>query len=259
METSVRRRTGFALGFVLGLAHAIVSNLINSVYMPDIPLFIPPPGTFGLILLTSLLFGLLGLLAAWMDESLPSILFSAFIGSIISSLWVVLNEPTNRGTAFVLLFLIFLPRMFFYLPLSLGVRWLLSRLEPTPFRVVPPVQRLAPIFIAILMALASGLFSLEGRETRQSLTKMNELIQASVHAGSRSELPKSLQSVEGFTSRAKGGYTFFTGPNPDVLPVQRPMMPPGTIEPFIIVQYENGFRFGCVFSPPYETPACIDF
>jgi hypothetical protein len=259
MKTSTRRRLGFVLGFVLGLAHAIVSNLINHIYLPGIPLYVPPPGTFGLIMLTALLFGALGLIAAWTDESIPGVLLSIFVGSIVTSAWTIANEPSDRGVTFVLMFLIFLPRMFFYLPLSAGVRWILSNFEPNPYRVVAPVRRVFPVVIAILIAMASGVFALENRETRQSLVRMNELVQVGMQAGSRSELPKPLQNVEGFISRTVGNYTFYVGPDPDVLPVQRPMAQLGTIEPFIIVEFDNGFRFGCVFSPPYENPACIDF
>lgn len=259
METSARRRLGFVLGFVIGLAYAIVSNLINPIYMPGIPLYVPPPGTLGLIVLTALLYGVLGLIAAWTDESIPGVILSVFVGSVVTSIWTIANEPSNRGVTLVLMFLVFLPRMFFYLPLSLGVRWILSKYEPSPYRVAAPVWKVFPVVIVVLIAMVSGLFSLENREARQSLIRMNELVQVGMQAGSRDELPEPLQPIQGFVSRAEGDYTFYIGPDPDVLPVQRPMVEPGTIEPFIIVEFDNGFRFGCVFSPPYEDPACIDY
>ncbi|HXF83790.1 MAG TPA: hypothetical protein VNK49_00215 [Anaerolineales bacterium] len=64
MEPLICRRIGFVLGLVLGLAYGTVSNLINRIYMPDIPLYVPPPGVSGLIVMTTLLFALQGLLAA---------------------------------------------------------------------------------------------------------------------------------------------------------------------------------------------------
>lgn len=260
MKTSARRGAGFILGFTLGLAHATVSNLINEIYMPGIPLYVPPPGTFGLILLTALFFGVLGLIAAWTDEAVSGIVLSAFTGSVVSSAWIMLTGTSDRAATFVVLFLVFMPRIFFYLPLSLGVRWILSTFEPSPYRTVMPLaRRVAPLIIAILIAASSGIFSLENRETRRSLAKMDELVRLGMQAETRSQLPKSLQSVEGFVSKAEGGYVFHLGSNPDVLPVQRPVVKLDAVEPFVIVVFENGFRFGCVFSPPYEVPACIDF
>jgi hypothetical protein len=258
MEDTVRRRSGFMLGFILGLAYGAVANLINRIYLPGIPLYVPPPGTFGLILLTAFMFGLLGLLSAWTEESVPGILLSALAGSVLSSAWIIFNE-SNRATALIALLIVFLPRVFFYLPLSLAVRGILSQFEPSPYHVTPPVRKVAPVVISILVAMLMGVFSLKNWETRQSLTKMNELVQAGMQAKNRDELPRSLQPVRGFTTYARGEYVFDIGPDPDVLPVQRPIVEFGAIEPFIIVIFENGFRFGCVFSPPYEVPACIDF
>ncbi|NUQ85023.1 MAG: hypothetical protein HUU11_09940 [Anaerolineales bacterium] len=259
MKTSARRLAGFTLGFALGLAHATVSNLINKIYLPGVPLYVPPPGTSGLILLTALFFSVLGLIAVWTDEAISGVILSAFIGSVVSSGWIMLTGTSDRASTFVLLFLVFMPRIFFYLPLSLGVRWIVSTFEPSPYRAAMPLaRRIVPLAIAVLIAALSGTFSLENRETRQSLAKMDELVRLGMQAESRGQLPQSLQSVDGFVSKADGGYVFHLGSNPDVLPVQRPAVKLGTIEPFIIVVFDNGFRFGCVFSPPYEVPACID-
>jgi hypothetical protein len=85
------------------------------------------------------------------------------------------------------------------------------------------------------------------------------LLQQGMQASSFDELPDPLKKVQGFTTGAKGEYTYVIGRDPDVLPVQRPIVEYGELEPFIIIQFENGFRFGCVFSPPYIVPACIDF
>src|SRR4030095_7403619 len=109
MELTAQRRMGLVLGLALGLGYSLSSNLINKLFLPDIPLFVPWPGTFGLIVLTTLMFGVLGLIAAWTEESLPGIIAAALVGSLISSLWIILNETTNRTGAFIALFLVFLP------------------------------------------------------------------------------------------------------------------------------------------------------
>lgn len=259
MKLIAQRRLGLILGLALGLGYSLSYNLINKINLPDIPLSVPWPGTVGLIILGTLMFGILGLIAAWTEESLPGVLAAALVGSVLFSIWTVLNETSNRTGAFIVLFVIFLPRVFFYLPFSGLVRWLVSKFEVSSYRNIVPARRLLPVFISFLLAVVAGMFSLYPKEVRQSLIKMDELTQLGMQASIRDELPKSLQSVEGFISNANGEYIFVIGSDPDVLPVQRPIVEYDEIEPFIIVSFENGFRFGCVFSPPYVVPACIDF
>ena len=259
MQLNAQRRLGLFLGLALGLGYSLSSNLINKFFLPDVPLFVPWPGTLGLILLTTLIFGMLGLIAAWTEESLPGIIASALVGSVVSSIWIILNEASNRTGAFIALFLVFLPRVFFYLPFSWLVRWLVSRLEVSAYRNLPPARKLFSILISFLLAVLAGTFSRYPEEVRQSLMQMDDLVQSGMQVSSRDELPRPLQSVEGFIANANGPYHFTIGSDPDALPVQRPVVDYGALEPFIIIRFENGFRFGCVFSPPYVVPACIDY
>jgi hypothetical protein len=250
---------GLILGLVLGAGFSVTSNMINNWALPNIPLFVPWPGTLGIILLSTGLFGLLGFIATWPEESLPGVILSGLIGSLISSLWIAISETTNRtGTLFVL-FIVFLPRVFFYAPFGGLIRWLIGRLEYHPYKPVAPVARLIPVFIIFVLVAALGLTSRFSDETRLSITRMEALIKEGQPASSRAELPDSLQDVNGFVQNAEGDYTIEIGRNPDVLPVQRPFVEYGAEEPFLIIRFENGFRFGCVFSPPYVVPACIDF
>lgn len=184
--------------------------------------------------------------------------FSAFVSSVLSSIWVLVSEASNRAAAFVLRFVVFLPRVFFFLPLSLAVRWILS-VFTFNHSSLPSLRKFAPLIISLIFFMLAGFFSLKDKETRLSLAAMNELIKAGMQASVPEELPKPLRSVEGFIQNAKGEYYFVIGSNPDMLPVQRQIVEVGVIEPFIITQFENGFRFGCVFSPPYTVPVCGNF
>jgi hypothetical protein len=206
------------------------------------------------------MFGVLGLLAAWLEESPPSILLSGLAGSIISSIWILINQ-TNKTATLSVLVLVFLPRIFFYLPFGAMVRWLIYKLDQPTARPIAPVRRLIPVFLAFLFMIFIGSFNLLPKETRTSLIRMEALLQKGMNsqAASSKDLPKPLQPVLGFIQNANGEYSYIIGSDPDVLPVQRPATEYGEVEPFIIIKYKNGFRFGCVFSPPYIQPACIDF
>jgi len=257
---SQRRRTSLFIGLALGIGYSLTSNLINRLTLPGIPLYTPPPGTIGLIVVTALMFGVLGLLAAWTEEALPGVLLSGLAGSFISAIWIFFTE-TNKVAALTLLVVVFLPRMFFYLPFGGLVRWLINKIDQPTSKPIAPVRRLTPVFLAFLFMVFVGSFARLPEETRTSLIKMEELLQQGMQsqATTRTELPKPLQPVAGFIQQANGEYSYLIGPDPDVLPVQRPMVEYGEEEPFIIIKFENGFRFGCVFSPPYVQPNCIDF
>lgn len=255
---SHRRRIGLIVGLALGTGYALTANLINRLALPGIPLYTPSPGLFGLIVVTALMFGVLGLLAAWTEESLPGVILSGLAGSVISSIWILINE-TNKVAALTLLVLVFLPRIFFYLPFGALVRWLIYKLDQPTLRPIAPVRRLVPVFLAFIFMVFAGSFARLPKETRSSLVRMDALLQTGMQVTSSAELPKPLQAVQGFMQNANGEYSYIIGSNPDVLPVQRPIAEYGEIEPFIIIKYKNGFRFGCVFSPPYIQPACIDF
>ncbi len=259
MAFTSQRRLGLTLGLFLGLGFAITSNYINQWALPDLPLYVPWPGRIGVIILTTAVFGLLGLLAAWTDEAIPGILLSGLAGSILSSIWIFITATSNLGGVFALLLLVFLPRMFFYVPFGWLVRWLMDRLTPHPYRASAPAQRWATVLIAFGIVSLLGLFSMHNEETRLSLQRMQGLIHEGMQASNFDELPAPLQDVQGFIANANGEYAFDIGSNPDALPVQRPIVEYGEEEPFIIVRFDNGFRFGCVFSPPYVVPSCIDF
>ena len=256
-----RRRAGVFIGVFLGIGYSLTANLINHWALRDIPIYAPPPGEFWIIVITILMFGGLGLVAAWTEESLPGVLISGLAGSFLSSVWMLINETANRGGAFALLALIFLPRMFFYMPFGALVRWLIHKWDQPTAQVVAPVRRLIPAILSFVILASLGTFSLFPEETRVSLVRMDALLKEGMQsqATTRNELPKPLQSVDGFIQNAKGEYRFTIGSDPDVLPVQRPVVEYGEPEPFIIIRFENGFRFGCVFSPPYIQPACGNF
>lgn len=262
MNLSSQRRLGLVLGLVFGFGFSITANTINSFAMPNIPLAAPWPGAIWLTILSGVMFGVLGLIAAWTDESLLGILLSALVGTVVSSIWLLISDSSNRsGTAVVFLTLVFLPRVFFHLPFSWLMRWLVDKIQNRRYgsRSDIPVKRWTPVFVSFLVVVALGTTTRVSEAEEQSLRRMKQLIEENTTITTRAELPNSLQDIRGFVENAEGEYSFSLGANPDALPVQRPIAEYGEEEPFVIVRFENGFRFGCVFSPPYIVPACIDF
>ncbi|MBL8091154.1 MAG: hypothetical protein JNJ43_12540 [Anaerolineales bacterium] len=261
MQITAQRRIGLIIGLILGVGYSVTSNLINLWVMPDIPFQETLLSRSVLIVVSTAFFSVLGLLAAWTDEITPSIILSAVVGTLASSIWTLVFESGSRiGASFFILFFIFLPRVFFYLPFSWLVRWLIDKFTHHAYGArVPLIKKITPVFVSFVIIVFIGSLARVSEAEQKSLIRMKELIEEGLPASSRTELPDALQDVEGFVQRAEGEYSFSLGADPDVLPVQRPFVQYGEEEPFIIVQFENGFRFGCVFSPPYIMPACIDY
>lgn len=260
METKQRRLFGFLSSLLLGLIYTLVSQYINTIFLPDVPLYAPPPGRFALIILGTLMIGVMGLIAAWPEEALPGVFLSALMGSVVTSIWSVYNQPGNRIVSFILLFLIFLPRLFFYIPLGALVRWTISKWETASIYEKKPLSGcLNTLVISVILAGVAGAFSLHSAEVRQALNTTNQLVQAGLDAPTLDDVPAPLQNVDLFVNYAKGDYQLRVGTDPDLLPVQRPVADYGVTESLIIIYFENTYFFGCVFTPPSKVPVCGDF
>ncbi len=253
MNNTSRRRLGFLLGALAGLAYSLVSYYVNVLYLPGLPLQAPSTGRFMAVILTTLAAGGLGLLAAWPEDALPGVLASIVLGTLGLSLLTVWNVISSSQSAFgtlVMLVITFLPRTFLLLPFALLVRWSLNlwsaELQNPNFS--PVKLGLNLLLIALLLA-ALGSFSLYSTFGRTALTTTHLLVEQGMQAGAPEALPSELKLVEGFVQGARGAYTLELTDNPDDLPIQRAMTGFNEEVYGVFVRFENGYRFGCVFTP----------
>ena len=244
----------------MGLSYSLVAQNANYLSLPGIPLYQPPPGRTATILLTILIGGLMGLIAAWPEDALPGILLSAVTGIVVTSLYNI--YLTEQGTlqiagALIVFLLTFLPRAVLFLPLAALTRWVIGEWSRTLQDINFSVTRLVLSFVlVVLMAGAAGALSLYPRQGRQVLEKMNALVQAGLQSPDSESLPEELKPVDGFVQRASGSYILQLSTNPDQLPITRPAIAYNKTEYAVLVKFENGFRFGCVFSPPNLDAYC---
>ena len=263
MNRRARCILGVIFGMMLGFAYGIVSQWINSIFLPSVPLYAPPPGRFESFLIDGFGGGLLGFLVAWPGEILVGVILSALTGTIASSLMSASSAASNSERLFgvsALLFLTFLPRVVLFLPVVSLVRWVIHVWEEeTLYATFSLQRRLRSVAILVVVSLAAGLFSLYPSITRKSLTHLNGLILSGRQATSLSSLPQPLQKVNGFLKYSESPYTLKVIENADDIPVQRPITGFNEIEPAIEVFFTNGFHFGCVYTPPNEQPNCVDY
>jgi hypothetical protein len=260
MNDTTRRILGLILGLLVGLAYGLVSQLINPLFLPGIPLYHPGLGVAASIVMSCLIGGLVGVLTAWPEEALPGVLLGSLVGALVT---MIISISGNRGGTdyflglFVLLVMTFFPRAFVFLPLAALTRWALGVWANEFQSVSFSIGKLVLSFtIPILLACVLGYFSLYTAPERQVLLRTQQLIQAGMQVNDRDSLPEPLKKVDGFLPNAHGAYTLELSDNPDLLPVQRPISNTGEQEYAVFVRFENGFRFGCAFTPNYADPAC---
>jgi len=69
IKQTYRRWAGLILGALIGLAFGGVSQAVNLLFLPGIPLYQPPFGPDGNLLLALLTGALLGLICAWVERA----------------------------------------------------------------------------------------------------------------------------------------------------------------------------------------------
>ncbi len=258
MKTIHRRLLGLISGAALGLVYSLTANLINSIILPEIQFFYPWPGPVLLIIGSSIVAGIIGLITAWSEETFIGILISAFFGALVSSIytWAVQGIPS---VYLILTFMVFLPRLFLYVPLGIAVQWILRQWQRVMLTDHRNWGKLTVPVICIFLAFLFGAFTLYAREIRYALTTTKLMVQQGMKADSVQDLPGPLQSVSGFVDYAQGEFSLEVSLEPDRLPVQQPIAEYGKIVSLIIVHHDNGFLYGCIYTPPREVPVCGNF
>jgi hypothetical protein len=186
-------------------------------------------------------------------------------GSLAGALLTTILSLGNRSGGFeffsglfVLLVMTFMPRAVLFLPIAGLIRWVLGIWSDEFQSISFSIRRLALSLVSIiLLSGLVGLFSLYPRYAREVLTQMDQIVQAGLQASDPESLPQPLQRVDGFIQGATSDYTLQLSDNPDLLPIQRPFTTYEQQEYAVYVRFDDGFRFGCVFTPNAPNPGCI--
>jgi hypothetical protein len=263
MSITVKRLLGLILGAIVGLAYGLVAELINTVALPGIPLYAPPPGREMMIVLDMLGGGLIGFITMLATDAILGVIAGAVLTGTLSTaltLWVERGSSERMFSLSAILFLTFLPRVVLFAPLSGGFRWVVNLWDTeTTYEPFSLRKRVLSPLIMIIGAIGMGYFALKSQVDRDALVHLDSLIKAATRSPNAEMLPASLKPVDGLWGVDHGSYTLNLILDPDVIPAQRPMTGMNVHLPAIIVVFEDGFRFGCVYTPPYTEPSCQDF
>jgi hypothetical protein len=261
-STRERRRTGVWLGLALGLVFGGISQSINPLYLPDLPLYHPFPGPWLTTLLSMLLGGLLGWVSAWPENGLLGIFFGGLLGALAldtATLIETFLESGDLNQVGAALFFIALPMVASLVVVIAAFWWALNwrqrlRREKGPrwlFHTIPLVLVLLVGWLATTTAYPP--------DARTVLTRARDLIETGRSAAQPTDLPPALRAagVTGFLEHAGLDYTLQWDRDPtNRYAIPRPLGP-GGLDALVIVRFSDGWTLACLYTAPTAPPQCI--
>ncbi len=256
-EQRYRRAAGAILGLMFGFAYAVVSQLANRLALPGIPLYQPPLGSFGNILLGLLAGAALGLLCAWPVSPAKGIFLGGAAAAV--AIFVITLLRMGTGAAPTLIGLIFSVPMAWVSVLGMAVvRWLVDRQVEARRESAPLLRRLRlPLILTCVMGLLA-LFALHSADARLELRRMNDMVQAGLRATGAASLPVPLRapSVVGFPAGTRSVYSLeWTNVDLDRFIALRPAANYDR-QAAVIARFRNGPLLACIYTAPKAEPNC---
>lgn len=252
------RTTGVVFGIWLSWLYFFIVDQINRVSLPGISLPDPPAGMWGYYLDAIVVGALIGLVSVWPR----SIWVGTALGGLLGSAWMFVGrwrmvwDLSNSSIG------ISIVTIFFSVALVLMPFALLSRLSAYSLAVngegwLSP-RRIGWPLLTVLLIVWLGSTNLYSTSIREAFYITQKLIQQGIEASNQTQLPESLQPVQGFKPNATGSFTLewskatteFTGP--------RPVVDRNT-DFLIVARFRNGFSLACDFVPGSQQPPCANF
>jgi hypothetical protein len=255
-EQRYRRVAGALIGVLFGFGYALVSQLINRLALPGVPLYQPPLGPFGNIVLGLLTGAGLGLLCAWPASAAKGILLGGATAAAAVFVFTLLR--VGAGAASTLVGLVLSAPMAWVSVLGMAVvRWLVDRQVEARRESAPLLRRLRlPLILTGMLALAAA-FVMYSADARLELRRTDVMIQAGLAARDTGSLPAPLQapSVKSFPA-GRSRYTLeWTNVELDRFIELRPAASYDK-QAAVIARFKNGPMLVCIYTGPKATPSC---
>ena len=257
-----RLQTGVLLGALLGFAYGLVSQLINPIALPGIPLYQPPGGPVGNIALSTVMGAGLGAITCYPASAAAGILFGgvASLAGILTYMLIRLGG-LGFGGALISSVIFSVPMAWLTVPVLALLRWAAER-QVDARRSGQPLLRQAglPIALAVVM-LVLGAFELLPAEGRGNLQRTNALIQQGLQATSVAALPEPLRgpNMTTFPPSQKAGYTLeWTKYDLDRFMELRP---PSSFDQHaaVIARFPGSYYLVCLYPTPKQAPNCASY
>jgi hypothetical protein len=255
-EQRYRHAAGALIGMLFGFSYALVSQLINRLALPGIPLYQPPLGLFGNILLGMLAGAGLGLLCAWPASAAKGILLGGAAAALAVFGFTLLRM--GAGASSTVVGLVLSAPMAWVGVLGIAVvRWLVDRQVEARRESAPLLRRLRlPLILTGVLGLLAA-FTLLSADARVELRRTNDMIRAGLAARDTGSLPAPLQapSVTKFPA-GRFSYTLeWTNVELDRFIELRPAASYDQ-QAAVIARFKNGLMLVCIYTTPKATPSC---
>lgn len=256
----VRRSAGLLLGALLGLVFGLVTQYINRIALPGVPLYQPPAGPLGNSLLGLLAGALLGTIVAWPTSSIHG----TFLASAVSAFAIVIGNlviarPSGNTLIAITLtgILVVLPFWGLLVPLLAGLRWGANQQEEGYRDRWGPFVRVRDVLLLVLVVALAGTFALYHIDTRIVLSATHSILQAARHG----ELPASLRVPEAgpVSEHVSQPYSLSW----EQRDIERYRIPrPGRnfdAHSVVVARFADGWNLVCLYVTPEEPPLCRGF
>jgi hypothetical protein len=261
----IQRRAEIAFGVLfgawLGGVYALVSQAVNWLFLPGIPLTTPSGSLLPFLLENILVGALLGLVSTLPESRLAGVALGGLFAALLAGVRTLASEwggETFASTLFTIL-ITFMPLVVLMMPLAFFIRLGVDAQRVDPDRpYLWPRRYLIPIVLT-LVAVGGGSLSLYSTQARDAFRYTDQLVQQGLVAASgEKEVPEPLRNVEGFQSEARGAYTLTWSDKVDTFFGPRPVG--AELSQFLIItRFENGFVFACIFSDNRPMPNCTKY
>ncbi len=264
-----RKWFGLVLVTLSGFLYALVSQVSNRVAMPGIPLYQPPFGAFGNIILAIFIAVSLGVVISWAETGGVGVLWGSLLGALFIAIATMLtgqNEGMGIWSKLFGVIMLFVPTAGILVPVLVLFRWAIGR-EEENYRNASkgyPSSRFGRSALPaglMLAAGALGLFSLYNDVARAITPQMDVLIRQGRQAQSADTLPAPLRppDVNRFLEKSSRSYTLqWDKDDQNRFAIPRPAGSADNAS-IVIARFENSYLLVCMFPSKTTLPTCRDF
>ena len=257
-----RRIAGVLLGLLLGAGYGAVSQLINPITLPGIPLYQPPAGVIANILLISLMGGVFGALTCFPTSAARGIILGGIAALAgIFAFMVIRLGGGGLGTALISGVMLSVPMAWLTVPVIALLRWAAERqvnMQHTGEALL--VRARVPVALFLVMAFLAS-FELLSADAQDNLRRTNALIRQGLAAASPAELPAPLRgpAMTAFPLGRQTPYTLeWTHYDLDRFMELRP---PSSFDEHaaVIARFRGDYLLVCLFPTPKQDPNCANY
>jgi len=247
-----RIRWGLIIGGVIGILGGAIYNSIDFIFLPGIPMALPPFGWLSNVFTFTLLGAISGIFVALPKQFVGGIFLGALAIFLCSRIWIFMIEyiPSVGAINLIIYMLRDSIHLYFYycwiMLLSIPIRWIIDWINGMKEPLFEKTDRVRFAVYVMLLSVIIGMFGLTPRHEREYVQFVYDTVMVANSAAKIEDYPVILGKEN--VSAAFGKYStdrfhirverrFFWGAN--VLNIQQPVMEE------IVVKYDNDWQLAC--------------